>query len=116
MCCGNTANFWLRSANRGNANNEYNINNRGNSNNNNANNAYSVAADCIDHFYRVPARNAGVKEHLIRYKEPNACLNWSISTNLTNNCAAMRVYFYELRSLLRRTHNKGVGHGTYYWV
>ena len=50
MCCGNTANWWLRSANRNNANNEYNVNNRGANNNNNANNTYNVVADCIDHF------------------------------------------------------------------
>ena len=43
---GNTATFWLRSANRGNANFEYSINNRGSSNNSNANTAYSVAAAC----------------------------------------------------------------------
>ena len=62
MCCGNTANWWLRSANRNNANNAYYINNRGNGNNNNASNTYNVVADCINYPYRVPARNAGVGE------------------------------------------------------
>ena len=69
---GNANNWWQRSANQGNANNAYNVNNNGNANNNNnANNAYQVVADCIDHLYRVPARNAGVRGYQIRYKEPN---------------------------------------------
>ncbi len=40
-------NVWLRSCNRGNANNEWNVNNSGNVNNNNANNANRSCPDCI---------------------------------------------------------------------
>ena len=41
------ANVWLRSCNRGNANNAWNINTSGNVNNNNANNANRGCPDCI---------------------------------------------------------------------
>ena len=40
-------NVWLRSANRGNANNAWNVNNSGNVNNNNAYNANRGCPDCI---------------------------------------------------------------------
>ena len=48
--CGNSlirsgVNWWLRSPNVGNANNEYNVNSSGSSNNNNANNSYGVCPD-----------------------------------------------------------------------
>jgi len=39
-------NVWLRSANRGNANNEWNVNSSGRANNNNANNGNRCAPDC----------------------------------------------------------------------
>lgn len=41
-------NVRLRSANRGNANNDWNVNTTGNANNNNANNANRPAPDCIN--------------------------------------------------------------------
>ena len=46
MLC-TSANVWLRSANRGNANNAWNVNSNGNVNNNNAYNSNCGAPDCI---------------------------------------------------------------------
>lgn len=44
---GSAANWWLRSPNTGNTNNEYNVTSSGGSNNNNSNNANGCAPDCI---------------------------------------------------------------------
>ena len=46
-------NVFLRSCNRGNANNEWNVNTSGNVNNNNANNANRGCPDCIAHAIRL---------------------------------------------------------------
>lgn len=46
-------NVWLRSCNRGNANNAWNVNNSGNVNNNNAYNANRGCPDCIAHAIRL---------------------------------------------------------------
>ena len=43
---GSANNWWLRSPNTGNSNNEYNVTNAGASNNNNANNSNGCAPDC----------------------------------------------------------------------
>ena len=45
--CTSSANVWLRSANRGNANNAWNVNSSGNVNNNNAYNANRGCPDCF---------------------------------------------------------------------
>lgn len=46
-------NVWLRSANRGNANNAWNVNNSGNVNNNNAYNANRGCPDCVTRTTRL---------------------------------------------------------------
>lgn len=48
-------NWWLRTPNTGNANNERNVNASGGSNNNNANNAYGAVPDCVNSEIRVGA-------------------------------------------------------------
>ena len=45
--CMSAVNVWLRSANRGNANNAWNVNSSGNVNNNNARNALRGCPDCF---------------------------------------------------------------------
>ena len=55
--------MWLRSCNRGNANNAWNVNNSGNVNNNNAYNANRGCPDCFAWAIR-PTHSAGTpKEH-----------------------------------------------------
>ena len=51
-------NVWLRSCNRGNANNAWNVNNSGNVNNNNAYNANRGCPDCVAPAIR-PIRKIG---------------------------------------------------------
>ena len=45
--CTSAVNVWLRSCNRGNANNAWNVNNAGYFNNNNAYNANRGCPDCV---------------------------------------------------------------------
>ena len=59
-------NVWLRSANRGNANNAWNVNNSGNVNNNNAYNANRGCPDCSAYQVTRPVHSIGTP---IRVKE-----------------------------------------------
>lgn len=63
--------MFLRSCNRGNANNEWNVNNSGNVNNNNANNTNRGCPDCIARAIRL-AHSVGTRNESKRYREPNA--------------------------------------------
>jgi len=64
-------NAWLRSANRGNANNAWNVNNSGNVNNNNAYNANRGCPDCVAQVIRL-IHSIGTPGEIKRYREPNA--------------------------------------------
>lgn len=62
-------NVWLRSANRGNANNAWNVNSAGNVNNNNARNALRGCPDCFAWAKRLSHSGGTPKEFKIQGAE-----------------------------------------------
>ena len=79
--CTSSANVWLRSCNRSNANNAWNVNSSGNVNNNNAYNANRGCPDCFASVKRSTHSADTPKE--LKCREPNACRK-------ANNTSEMR--------------------------